>query len=133
MRAVSELARQSALALPEAARRGVEAFNAGAFFDQHEYFEEAWRAEPGPVRELYQGLLQTGVAFLHIQRGNYAGARSVLLRARRHLAGLPPVCQGVDVAGFRACADAAFTALERLGPARIASFDPALFCRVQVG
>lgn len=132
MSAAAELARQAALPLPDAARRGVDALNAGAFFEQHEHFEEAWRAEHGPVRELYQGLLQAGVAFFHIERRNYAGARKVLLRARRHLADLPAVCQGVDVAGFRACVDACLAALERLGAEGIAEFDRALFCRVRL-
>ena len=73
-------------------------FNAGEYFEQHVSFEHAWRAEPGPVRQLYQGLLLIGVAFLQIQRRNEAGARKTFQRARQYLVALPDVCQGVDVA-----------------------------------
>lgn len=105
MDALNELARQSALPLPEAAAHGVALFNAGHFFEQHEALEAAWRAEPGPVRALYQGILQTGVGLLHLQRNNLIGARKVFERAARHLAPLPAVCQGVDVAALRADLD----------------------------
>ena len=30
----------------EAALHGIEAFNAGDYFEQHEYFEEAWTLPP---------------------------------------------------------------------------------------
>jgi len=126
----AELARQAALPLPEAARRAIAQFNAGEYFEQHESFEHAWRAEPGPVRQLYQGLLLIGVAFLQIQRRNEAGARKTFQRARQYLVALPDVCQGVDVARFRREAEAARRELERLGPEGIEQFDPALFCRI---
>ncbi len=107
-------------------------FNAGAYFEQHESFEHVWRAEPGPVRQLYQGLLLIGVAFLQIQRRNEAGARKTFQRARQYLVALPDVCQSVDVARFRADAEAARRELERLGPERIDQFDPAFFCRIHL-
>jgi len=126
----AELARQAALPLPESARLAIAQFNAGEYFEQHESFEHAWRAEPGPVRQLYQGLLLIGVAFLQIQRRNEAGARKTFQRARQYLTGLPEVCQAVDVARFRAEAEAAQSELERLGPERIDQFDPAFFCQI---
>lgn len=121
------LLRQSQSPLPALALKGVHEFNAGEFYEQHETFEHVWRAEPGPVRALYQGMLQVGVAYYQIQRGNYEGARKIFLRARQYLAVLPEVCQGVHVARLRADAAAALAELERLGPARVAEFDPALF------
>lgn len=126
----AELARQAALPLPETARLAIAQFNAGEYFEQHERFEHLWRAEPGPVRQLYQGLLLIGVAFLQIQRRNEAGARKTFQRARQYLTALPDVCQTVDVARFRTEAEAARRELERLGPERIDQFDPALFCRI---
>lgn len=128
----AELARQAALPLPEAAQLAIAQFNAGEYFEQHESFEHAWRAEPGPVRQLYQGLLLIGVAFLQIQRRNEAGARKTFQRARQYLVALPDVCQGVDVARFRREAEAARRALERLGPEGIEQFDPDLFCRIHL-
>jgi hypothetical protein len=126
----AELARQAALALPESARLAITQFNAGEYFEQHESFEHAWRAEPGPVRQLYQGLLLIGVAFLQIQRRNETGARKTFQRARQYLVALPDICQGVDIARFRADAEAARRELERLGPERIDQFDPAFFCQI---
>lgn len=108
--------------LPARAREAVAQFNAGLYWEQHETFEEVWRAEPRPIRRLYQGILQVGVAYLHIERCNYDGAHKVFLRAMRHLEILPAVCQGVDVAQLRADASAALAELERLGPQRVAEF-----------
>jgi predicted metal-dependent hydrolase len=126
------LARQSAEPLPEAARSGIALFNQRAYYEQHEALEEAWRDELGPVRQLYQGILQVGVAYYHLQRRNYAGARAMFLRSRQYLAALPDVCQGVDVAQLRRDADAAQAELERLGPDRIAEFSPVFFRSIEV-
>ncbi len=122
-----ELLRQARLPLPDLAHKAVELFNAGEFFEQHETFETLWRAEPGPIRQLYQGILQIGVAYLQIQRKNYDGARKLFLRATQYLQALPEVCQGIDIAQFRADAQAAQAALEALGPERIAEFPAAMF------
>ncbi|MCS7054857.1 MAG: DUF309 domain-containing protein [Thermoflexales bacterium] len=121
------LRRQAQDPLPELAHKAIEQFNAGEFWEQHETFEAVWRAEPGPVRQMYQGILQVGVAYYQIQRRNYDGARKLFQRAWQYLSALPDVCQGVDIAQLRADAQAAMAELERLGPERIAEFDPALF------
>jgi uncharacterized protein len=116
----------------DALLRGIHEFNAGAFFEQHETLEAAWRAEAGPLRQLYQGILQVGVAFYQIQRHNHAGALKMFQRAWQYLNALPDACQGVDVAQLRADARAAQTELERLGPARIAEFNPVLIKPVRM-
>ena len=128
---MQELLHQAAQPLPELARKGIEQFNAREFYEQHETLETAWLEEPGPVRQLYQGILQVGVAFYQIERRNYAGARKMFQRARQYLSALPDVCQGVDVARLRRDALAAQVELERLGPERVASFDPALIPRIE--
>ncbi len=60
--------------------KGVEQFNRGEYFEQHETLELLWRAETRPVRQLYQGILQIGVAFYHLQRCNYHGVVYMLTR-----------------------------------------------------
>jgi len=122
-----ELLRQAREPLPELAKQAIAQFNQGAFWEQHETFEHAWRAEAGPIRQMYQGILQVGVAYYQIQRRNYDGARKLFQRAWQYLSALPEVCQGVDIAQLRADAQAAQAELERLGPERIGEFDPALF------
>lgn len=109
--------------LSELAGHGIELFNRGEYFEAHEELEHAWNAEPGLARDLYQGLLQVAVAYLHITRRNYNGAIKMFLRARQWLDPLPDICRGVDVAGLRQDAAVARAALEALGADKIAEFD----------
>ena len=76
---------------------GVRLFNAGRWFEAHEVLEDAWRAEPGEVRRLYQGLLQVGVGLHHASRGNLRGALNLLDRGMAHLERFRPRCLGLDV------------------------------------
>ncbi len=127
-----ELARQSQLPPSEILLKGIHEFNAGAYFEQHETLETAWRAEHGPVRNLYQGILQIGVAYYQIQRSNFTGAMKMFECAAQYLDMLPPICQGVNVAELRANAARARAELERLGPGRIGDFNQVLFRPIQV-
>ena len=76
---------------------GVRLFNAGRWFEAHEVLEDAWRAEPGDVRRLYQGLLQVGVGLHHASRGNLRGALNLLDRGMAHLERFRPRCLGLEV------------------------------------
>lgn len=102
---------------------GIELFNAGQYFEAHEALEAAWRAETEPVRDLYRGILQAGVTYLHIKRRNYDGAIKVYQRSLRWLRLWPDVCRGVAVGQLRNDLEAAISSLMGLGPARIAEFD----------
>jgi CheY-like chemotaxis protein len=115
------------------ARLGVEAFNRGAYFDQHEHFEHAWLEETRPVREMYQGILQVGVALLQIERDNWAGALKMFRRGLPRLRDLPPVCQGVNVAAFRSTAETIHAEITLLGPDHMHEFDRSRFPRIAVG
>jgi predicted metal-dependent hydrolase len=103
--------------------RAVAQFNRREFFECHETLEALWLAEPGMVRRVYQGILQVGVGFLHLLRGNYAGATGVLANGLARLEAFGPVCLGLDIAGL--CAEAARCQAEilRLGPAGLKDFD----------
>jgi uncharacterized protein len=116
---------------PEALR-GIELFNAGEYFEAHEALENAWRAEPGQSRELYQGILQVAVTYLHIQRGNYGGATKVAARCQIKLDQWPDACRGVEVAALRRNLATISEALARLGPERIRAFDTGLFKKITV-
>lgn len=116
--------------LSEPARHGIEEFNRGEYFEQHELLEQAWMAEPRPVREMYQGILQIGVAFLQIERNNWAGAVKMFRRGLPRLRTLPPVCQGVAIAPFRAAAEAIHWEVTALGPERLHEFDRSRFPRI---
>lgn len=113
--------------LSRAAVAGLLEFNRREFFEQHEYLELAWNAESRAVREMYQAILQVGVAFLQIERGNWRGALKLFRRGLPRLRDLPGVCQGVDIAGFRAAAEAIHAEVTGLGPDRLAEFDTSRF------
>ncbi len=80
---------------------GVRKFNNGAYFEAHEELEAAWLAEKGALRDLYQGILQLGVACYHLERGNYAGALKVVRRGRERLASFQNEVLGIDVGRIR--------------------------------
>ena len=102
---------------------GIAQFNAGEFWECHETLEEIWRIEPDHIRYLYQGLLQVGVGFYHLRRGNWRGAVNKLRSGLAYLAPSAPACMGVDVARLRAEAGAILTALDTLGPTRLAEYN----------
>ena len=83
--------------LPEGVQRGIEEFNAGQFFEQHETLELAWRAELRPIRDLYRGVLQVGLGCLQVERGNAIGALKMIDRSVKWLQPFRPTCQGIDV------------------------------------
>lgn len=86
--------------------RGVELFNAGAFYDCHEAFEEVWRSTTPEPRDLWQGLIQVAVGLHHaLDRGRPDVGRRVLAKGRRRLAGLPSPCEGIHVAALLAAAE----------------------------
>jgi predicted metal-dependent hydrolase len=109
------------------AREGLALFNQGRYFEAHEELEAAWREERGKVRELYQGILEAGITYLHIRRGNYSGAMKVFGRSMRWLKDWPDVCRGTDVGQLRRDLESAMTEIRRLGPARLNELDQAFF------
>lgn len=110
-------------ALHPLAQQAIVAFNEELFFECHEIMEDAWNDTTGPLRMLYQGILQIGVGYLHITRHNWRGAVKVLERGIPKAAHFRPVCQGVDVADLIARAQAIHTELLALGPEGIAEFN----------
>ena len=109
-----------------AAEQGLQAFNRGEFYRQHDLFEAQWVETAGPVRDLYRAILQVGVAYYQIERGNYRGALKMLQRSVQWLFLLPDVCQGIDVAQLRRDSYRVRAELQRLGPARLAELDRGL-------
>lgn len=108
------------------ALKGVRYFNAQQYFEAHEELEIAWREERGPVRDVYRGILQVGLGYYHIQRMNYRGAVKMFQRCRHWLDPFPARCRGIDVAQLRLDMLSAEKELLRLGPDRLAQFNPVL-------
>ena len=117
--------------LPPLAVAGVEKFNAGEYYPQHDLFEEQWMKTESPVRDLYRAILQVGIAYYQIERGNYRGALKMLLRSVQWLLILPDECQGIDVKQLRADAARVRAELETLSPETLDQFDRTLLKPVQ--
>lgn len=96
----------------EAFDKGVAEFNAGLYFECHDTLEDLWSGVRGPSRDFLQGLIQVAVGFHHLGNGNRAGARSLLGRALRRLAGYPDAYGGVAVAELREAVEAWQRALD---------------------
>jgi predicted metal-dependent hydrolase len=106
--------------------KGMELFNEGRYWHAHEALEEAWLAEAGEVRNLYRGILQAGVVYLHVTRANYRGAYKVYYRCRRWLDPFPSSCRGINVGRLKQDLDIVFSETLRLGPADLKQFDLSL-------
>ena len=111
---------------------GVEHFNLREFFECHEVLEEAWRAEGDPVRLLYQGILQIGVGFYHLGRGNWAGATRQLEKGLSRVHQFLPRCMGIDTARLAEEAARCLDLLRALGPQGLERFDWSLVPRVHL-
>ena len=83
--------------LPARVREGIRLFNDRRYHAQHEAFEDAWNEEPRAVRDMYQGILQVGLAFLQIEARNRSGALKMMGRGLPRLRFLPDVVQGIEV------------------------------------
>lgn len=127
-----QLDSQCAEPMPPEGKEALAKFNAGEFYKQHDIFEALWAAEPGAVRDLYRAILQVGIAYYQITRGNQRGALKMLLRSVQWLALLPDVCRGVDVAQLKADAARVRAELERVGPDGLAQFDRSLLKPVRI-
>ena len=119
--------------LSDPALDGLRAFNQGEYFEAHELLEDAWNEDDGPARDVYKAVLQVAVAYLQIERSNYAGAIKMFLRARQWLGPLPDVCRGIDISQLRSNAQSAYEALTELGPAGVEKFDRTLFRPIRYG
>jgi predicted metal-dependent hydrolase len=128
-----ELAKACDQPLTELARRGLEEFNRGEYFEAHEYLEKAWMEDESLGRDLYRAILQVAVAYYQIERRNYNGAMKMFLRMRQWLEPLPDTCRNVDVARLKSQAQRVYEELVALGPQRIEEFDCSLMQPVVYG
>jgi uncharacterized protein len=102
---------------------GIDQFNAGEFFEQHETLELLWRDTLTPDRGLYHGILQIGVGFHHWRQGNFHGATVLLDEGIERLRPFVPTCQTVDVARLIADASQARERLASLGKDAMSTVD----------
>ena len=101
------------------AKEGIELFNQGEYYEAHEPLEEAWMKTESPERDLYQGILQIGLAYYQITRSNYRGALKMFRRGFRNLSPLGDTLMGIDLTQFLADAQRVESTLRQLGPNNI--------------
>ena len=107
--------------LAEAFDRAVALFDEQRFFEAHEFLEHIWKSDwiDPADKNFWKGITQVAVGCCHVQRGNDAGAVTMIERAVGYLAPYPGEHLGVDVAALSARA----TELAEVVRARGASAD----------
>ena len=72
-----------AAAYPEEYLAGIDLFNEGEFHAAHDAWEDRWRDEAGPSEKLFlQALIQSAVAFHHLEIGRPGAARRMYQMAK---------------------------------------------------
>jgi uncharacterized protein len=68
---------------------GIDLYNAGEFHAAHDAWEERWMGEVGPCEKLFlQAMIQSAVAFHHLEIGRPGAAREMYRRAKEKFARL---------------------------------------------
>ncbi|HEY6960632.1 MAG TPA: DUF309 domain-containing protein [Gaiellaceae bacterium] len=88
-------------------KHGLELARAGAFFEAHEAFEEAWRACADAERDFFQGLVHVVVSAYQRDRGRPVAQERQRVKALRRLAAFTPTHRGLDVELLLAALDRA--------------------------
>lgn len=74
--------------------RFIELFNARRFFESHEVLEQAWLVNKS---RFYKGMIIYASAFVHLQRGNAAGAAKQFNKVYGYLSTYRPCYMGLNV------------------------------------
>jgi uncharacterized protein len=78
-----------AAAYPAEYLAGIDLYNAGEFHAAHDAWEERWMDEVGPREKLFlQAMIQSAVAFHHLEIGRPGAAREMYRRAKEKFARL---------------------------------------------
>ena len=90
---------------------GIDLYNAGEFHAAHDAWEERWMGEVGPKEKLFlQAMIQSAVAFHHLQIGRPGAARRMYLMAKEKFARLNhPVFMSLDLEDYHAQLDRALS------------------------
>jgi hypothetical protein len=90
---------------------GIDLYNAGEFHAAHDAWEERWLGECGPKEKLFlQAMIQSAVAFHHLQIGRPGAARRMYQMAKEKFARLGSnVFMSLDLIDYQAQLDAALS------------------------
>jgi len=90
---------------------GIDLYNAGEFHAAHDVWEERWMGEVGPQEKLFlQAMIQSAVAFHHLEIGRPGAARQMYTRAKEKFALLgSSVFMSLDLVDYQAQLDRALS------------------------
>jgi len=90
---------------------GIDLYNAGEFHAAHDAWEERWMGEVGPQEKLFlQAMIQSAVAFHHLDIGRPGAARQMYLRAKEKFARLGrDVFMSLDLGDYQSQLDSALS------------------------
>ncbi|HLN98801.1 MAG TPA: DUF309 domain-containing protein [Pyrinomonadaceae bacterium] len=90
---------------------GIDLYNAGEFHAAHDVWEERWMGEVGPQEKLFlQAMIQSAVAFHHLEIGRPGAARQMYTRAKEKFARLgTKVFMSLDLEHYQGQLDAALS------------------------
>lgn len=109
-----------------ALQAGQTHFNARAYFEAHEVWEVAWRAETGEPKLLLQALILVAAGCHKATKGEASGTVKLLGAALGKLAPFPATHAGLELGAFRDAVTEALAHAERWshddGPPLVPSF-----------
>jgi hypothetical protein len=90
---------------------GIDLYNAGEFHAAHDVWEERWMGEVGAQEKLFlQAMIQSAVAFHHLEIGRPGAARQMYTRAKEKFARLGTnIFMSLDLIDYQAQLDAALS------------------------
>ena len=90
---------------------GIDLYNAGEFHAAHDAWEDRWVGEVGPAEKLFlQAMIQSAVAFHHLEIGRPGAARRMYQMAKEKFARLGTRCfMSLDLEDYQAQLDRALS------------------------
>jgi uncharacterized protein len=90
---------------------GIDLYNAGEFHAAHDVWEERWMGEVGAQEKLFlQAMIQSAVAFHHLEIGRPGAARQMYQRAKEKFARLGTnVFMSLDLEDYQSQLDTALS------------------------
>ena len=121
------------LAYPIEYIAGIDLYNAGEYHAAHDAWEERWMGPVGPDEKLFlQAMIQSAVAFHHLQIGRPGAARRMYLMAKEKFDRLnTSVYMSLDLVEYQQQLDRALSWLLSVADPREIEqpeFDPPVIC-----
>ncbi len=98
---IIELTEKTASAPPNTVEKAVALFNSERFWEAHETLEPLWRQSKPPEKDILHGVILTAAAYVHLQKNDVKGFKSILRRALKALSNAPKSYHGISIDHLR--------------------------------